>query len=79
MSNEERLREVIGQACDTIENLLAASTLPVPDAIHVEGLTGGLRSILSDLREVVPQLAETAGHPWHGYSATCEPCREEGR
>ncbi len=47
----ERLEELLAEIRDKCENLLAASTLPVPASTHLEGLTGGLRSIVESIDE----------------------------
>ena len=51
MSKAEDYEEVLGQIRDHAENLLAASTLPVPASTHLEGLTGGLRTIVEMIDE----------------------------
>ena len=50
--NEDE-REEIGQVADTLDNLLHAALLPVSPAIHVQGLTGGIREVLSRLRKLL--------------------------
>lgn len=50
--------EEIGRLIDKAENLLLASELPVRPEIHVEGLTIGLREILTTLREVHQEMKE---------------------
>lgn len=42
--------ETLGQLVDRLENGLAALQLPVGDRIHVEGLSGIMREIHTELR-----------------------------
>ena len=50
MAEHEDLVEALGLIADTCENGLAAASLQVPPAIHVQGLKGILRDILKRAR-----------------------------
>lgn len=41
----------IAEAIDTLENLIAALSMPMPDHIHVQCLRGQLPDVLTQLRD----------------------------
>lgn len=49
LAENERLREALGCARDSIENLEAAMRLPLPPEIHLEGLRGSLAQIRAEI------------------------------
>jgi predicted RNase H-like HicB family nuclease len=58
MSNyiSEELEE-IGRLVDTTDNLLAASTLPVSDRIHAQGLKAGVQEVSTKLKAIHARLS----------------------
>lgn len=54
--------EEIGELADKADNHVAASKLPMPAAIHVGCLVGGLEEIRDKLREYYVQ--QTGENPW---------------
>lgn len=44
-----------GMMRDKVDNLIAAASLPLPPAIHLEGLVGGLREISKELAQIAEQ------------------------
>lgn len=52
--------ERIGQLSDMADNLVHASTLPLPPAMHVDQLRKGLEQIRDDLRQI---FIECGGDP----------------
>lgn len=53
----ERLR-ALEEVRDKAENALAAASLPVPPATHVEGLTGMMRDVLDIARRALSTESE---------------------
>ena len=54
------IAERIGRMSDTCSNLLAATMLPgLPASIHVVGLTGGVKSLRSELNAIYRELGGT--------------------
>lgn len=60
--NVQEAIEEIGELVDHCANMLAASVLPVPPAIHLEALTGGYRDMQDKLRTIYVKLA--GDDPW---------------
>jgi hypothetical protein len=56
--------EEVASLADRVDNLRAASFLPLPPAMHMEQLRGGLREIRNELRAIVRR--ETGDDPWDG-------------
>lgn len=54
----------IGDLADKADNLLAATVLPVPDSLHIQGLKGGMRQIKEELRDCYRALS--GEDPWEG-------------
>ncbi len=52
------LVEASGRAADRIDNLLAALTLPVRDAIHLQGVRGTLPEIGEELRAALAKAED---------------------
>lgn len=46
----------LGKLADTADNVLAASTLPLPASTHLEGLKGGLREIHREITELYDEI-----------------------
>lgn len=64
-TDQETLQETvdeIGALVDLCANMLAASVLPVPPAIHIEALTGKYREMQSRLRVLYVKLS--GEDPW---------------
>ena len=54
--------EVLGNAIDSIENLLAAMPLLLPPAVHLEALKPSLEGVVEKLKGVY--RVETGDDPW---------------
>lgn len=54
--------ERIGFASDTLENLVAALSLPLPPTMHIQALKETLPEMVKILREVF--VSETNDNPW---------------
>lgn len=61
MTKQEAI-EHIAKLADKADNLLAATKLPVPDSLHIEGLKGGLQQMREELR--VTYVALSGENPW---------------
>jgi hypothetical protein len=48
----EEILERIGKLIDEVDNLLAATELPVSPQIHLNGLINGLTELQKELREI---------------------------
>lgn len=55
--------ELLGAQVDTIENLLAAMSLPLPPQLHLDALRPALTSVAENLRRVY--VSVTGDNPWH--------------
>lgn len=68
--NEDQL-DRLGRLIDKAENYLAASTLKVSAAIHVEGLKSGLEEIRDEARALWMELGgvEFDADRYHDYDA----------
>lgn len=62
--SEEQL-EQIGLLADKADNLLGAVKLPLPPHVHIQGMTGGLKDIRSELREIYK--AVSGSDPWEHH------------
>lgn len=49
---KREMRERIGLLADKADNYLSAASLPVSPALHVEGLTAGMRELRDELRAI---------------------------
>lgn len=58
---EQNLGE-LGDAVDTLSNLLAAMKLPLPPQLHIDGLTASLPRLRDKLRDVY--VSESGENPW---------------
>jgi len=56
------LGNVLADQIDTLLNLRAALDIPMPDAVHIEALKGGLPEITTHLRRIHAQLV--GNDPW---------------
>lgn len=56
--------EIIGRLADKADNFVHSTALPVDPAIHVEGLTGGMKEIRDELRKFYCDATGT--DPWKG-------------
>ena len=52
--------DLIGQLSDKAENLVAASSLPMPDKFHKDCLVEGLKEIKDQARELYKELGGEA-------------------
>lgn len=52
----DNVSDHVGRLADKADNLLAASTLPVSPAIHIQGLKGGLQEIRDEAQELYRSL-----------------------
>lgn len=52
----------IGEVADTLDNLIAAMSLPIPPEIHLKALKESLPEASKKLKEAY--IAETGGDPW---------------
>lgn len=43
----------LGRVVDRLDNLIAALSLPLPDAIHVKAIRGSLPSVRKELAEAI--------------------------
>lgn len=48
----EDILERLGRLIDKTNNFLASTNLPLPPALHVKGLTGGLKDIREELTTI---------------------------
>lgn len=51
-----------GQVADTVDNLISALTLPLPDKSHLQALRESLPSVRDRLRAIY--TAQTGENPW---------------
>lgn len=54
--------EIVGRLADKADNFVHSAVLPVDPAIHVEGLTGGMKEIRDELRKFYVEA--TGSNPW---------------
>lgn len=54
--------EAIGEVADTIDNLIAALGMPLPDKLHVKGLRESLPEISATLKRIVVEVS--GENPW---------------
>lgn len=59
--NEENL-EKLGETADQIENILAATNIPMPAQFHLEQFKSILPDIMESLREIYK--SESGENPW---------------
>lgn len=59
-NTHEDLQEQIGLWRDTLENLIQAATMPIPDSIHKAALMGSITSMKDEMNVVL------AGGQVHG-------------
>lgn len=45
--------DTLGRIVDRLDNLIAALSLPLPDAIHVKAIRGSLPSVRKELAEAI--------------------------
>ena len=58
------LLTAIGSLADKADNFVHAAQIPVPPAIHVEALSGGMTDIRDELRKLYVELS--GDNPWEG-------------
>lgn len=56
--------EAVGIASDTLDNALAASKLPLPPRIHLEGLYAAVEQVRDEIRSAY--IDATGEDPWGG-------------
>lgn len=55
--------ETLGLMVDSLDNGLAATRLPLPAELHVQGMSGIMETVRNDLREF---LKGKGFDPWNG-------------
>jgi hypothetical protein len=58
--------ETLGLLVDRLDNAAAATVLPVPTSILLEGMTGIVNDVRDELRSF---LIERGFNPWEGHPA----------
>jgi hypothetical protein len=61
--NDEQLNQV-GEIADTLDNLLAASTLPMSAQFHLNQLRAGMKDASRQLKQIVTKVGGL--NPWEG-------------
>lgn len=56
-----------GQVADTVDNLISALTLPLPDKLHLQALRESLPSVRDRLRAIY--VEQTGENPWEDDDA----------
>jgi hypothetical protein len=52
----------IGEIADMLDNLLAATELPMPPVFHLQQVKAGMRDISKQLKEIVIRIS--GDNPW---------------